>query len=71
MTVLWGGFFGKGIEMPAQVDKEKCTGCESCVEECPSEAISMEDGKAKVNPEACIDCGVCVDACPEQAISMQ
>jgi ferredoxin len=71
MVVFWGGFFGKGIEMPAQVDKEKCTGCESCVEECPSEAISMEDGKAKVNPEACIDCGVCVDACPEQAISMQ
>jgi NAD-dependent dihydropyrimidine dehydrogenase PreA subunit len=71
MVVFWGGFFGKGNVMPAQVDKEKCTGCESCVEECPSEAISMEDGKAKVNPEACIDCGVCVDACPEQAISMQ
>jgi heterodisulfide reductase subunit A-like polyferredoxin len=57
--------------MPAQVDKKKCTGCESCVEECPSEAIKMEEGKAKVNPEACIDCGVCIDACPEQAISMQ
>jgi heterodisulfide reductase subunit A-like polyferredoxin len=57
--------------MPAQVDKGKCTGCESCVEECPSEAISMDEGKAKVNPEACIDCGVCVDACPAQAISMQ
>ena len=57
--------------MSAQIDKEKCTGCESCVEECPSEAISMEEGKAKVNPEACIDCGVCIDACPEQAISMQ
>jgi heterodisulfide reductase subunit A-like polyferredoxin len=71
MIGLWGDFFGKGIEMPAQVDKEKCTGCESCVEECPSEAISMDEGKAKVNPEACIDCGVCIDACPEQAISMQ
>lgn len=57
--------------MPAKVDKEKCTGCETCVEECPSDAISMVDGKAQVNTEACIDCGVCVDACPEQAISME
>jgi heterodisulfide reductase subunit A-like polyferredoxin len=57
--------------MPAKVDKEKCTGCETCVEECPSQAISMNEGKAEVNPETCIDCGVCVDACPEQAISME
>jgi ferredoxin len=57
--------------MPANVDKEKCTGCETCVSECPSEAISMEDDKAKVDPETCIDCGVCVDACPQQAISME
>ncbi len=56
--------------MPAKVDREKCTGCEACVEECPSGAISMDEGKAKINPEACIDCGVCIDACPEQAISM-
>jgi len=27
--------------MAAKVDEEKCTGCESCVEECPVEAISM------------------------------
>ncbi len=55
--------------MPVEVDKEKCTGCESCVPECPSEAIKMVDDKAVVNEE-CIDCGVCVDACPEEAISM-
>jgi len=57
--------------MPAKVNKEKCTGCETCVEECPSEAISMTDGKAKVNPDSCIDCGVCVDSCTVEAISMQ
>ena len=57
--------------MPAKVDKEKCTGCETCVEECPSEAISMADGKAVVDPDTCIDCGVCIDACPQQAISME
>ncbi len=57
--------------MPANVDKEKCIGCETCVSECPSEAISMVDEKAEVDSEACIDCGVCVDACPEEAISLE
>ncbi len=57
--------------MPAKVDKEKCTGCESCVEECPSEAISMVEEKACIDADSCVDCGVCVDACPAEAISME
>ncbi len=57
--------------MPAVIDKDKCTGCEACVSECPSEAINMVDGKAEVNVEACVDCGACVDACPVEAISME
>ncbi len=57
--------------MPTKVDKEKCTGCESCVEECPSEAIKMVDDKAEIDADACVDCGVCVDTCPAEAISME
>lgn len=57
--------------MSAKVDKSKCTGCETCVEDCPSEAISMADSKAVINPESCIDCGVCVDSCPVEAISLE
>ena len=57
--------------MPAKVNEGKCTGCESCVGECPSEAISMAEDKAQVNPGACVDCGVCVDVCPVEAISME
>jgi len=56
--------------MPAEVGREKCNGCESCVEECPSEAMSMVDEKAVVDVEDCIECAVCVDTCPEKAISM-
>ncbi len=56
--------------MAAKVDGEKCTGCETCVAECPSEAISMASEKAAINIEECVDCGVCVDACPEEAIAM-
>ncbi len=57
--------------MPANVDGEKCTGCESCVSECPSEAIEMAEDKALVDGGECIDCGVCVEACPVEAISME
>jgi len=56
--------------MSVKVDKEKCTGCESCVAECPSEAINMAEELAAIDAETCIDCGVCVEACPAEAISM-
>lgn len=56
--------------MPAEVNAGKCTGCESCISECPSSAISMVEDKAVVNADGCVDCGVCIDACPTEAISM-
>jgi NAD-dependent dihydropyrimidine dehydrogenase PreA subunit len=71
---VWGfsvftELFGRQ-SMAAVVDPEKCTGCETCVESCPLEAISMKDGLAVIDPETCGDCGACIDACPVQAISL-
>ncbi len=57
--------------MPAKVDAAKFTGCESCVECCPSEAIKMENEKAIIIVDDCVDCGVCVDECPVEAITME
>ncbi len=57
--------------MAAKVDLEKCTGCESCVGECPVEAIKMADGKAVISESDCVDCGACVGACPCEAIAME
>ena len=51
-----------------QVDIEKCSGCETCVEACPNESISMVDGHAFIDQEECLECGICVDECPEGAI---
>jgi len=57
--------------MPAVVDREKCTGCESCVEACPLEAIEMQDEIAVIDEEVCGDCGACVDVCPTEAITLE
>jgi len=55
----------------AIVDTIKCTGCETCVDECPASAIAIENEKAKVDKDMCVDCETCVDVCPSEAIHME
>lgn len=50
------------------IDKERCIGCGICVDECPADAISIENGKAIIDMEKCIRCGKCHDACPHNAV---
>jgi Fe-S-cluster-containing hydrogenase component 2 len=50
------------------VDKEKCIGCNVCIERCPVGAISMVEGKASINMEECIHCGTCHSVCPNEAV---
>ena len=47
--------------------ENKCTGCGTCLDVCPTEAITMQDGHAVITME-CIDCGACPRVCPEGAI---
>lgn len=53
------------------VDKDECTGCETCVETCPVEAISMKDDKAEIDQETCTQCETCVPECPVEAIKIK
>ena len=57
----------------ALVDAESCSGCETCLETCFFEAITMEveDETAVVDPEKCMGCGVCIVTCPTEAISLK
>ena len=56
--------------MAVKVDLEKCTGCGSCAEVCPVEAIKIENDKAKIDENECVDCGTCLDECQSEALSM-
>jgi Fe-S-cluster-containing hydrogenase component 2 len=51
----------------AEVDPELCTGCETCIDRCQLEALSMVNGVTKVNLDRCIGCGNCVAICPVNA----
>ncbi len=47
-----------------------CTGCATCVEACPNNALFLEGEKAKINHENCILCGYCSPHCPLFLIRM-
>ena len=55
--------------MKVLIDHSECTGCGSCVDVCPVEAITIVDEKAVVSDE-CTLCGMCVDSCEFEAIEM-
>ncbi|MCP4677778.1 MAG: 4Fe-4S dicluster domain-containing protein [Deltaproteobacteria bacterium] len=52
-----------------KVNKEECTGCEECVEECPAEAIKIVDDVAVIDAGECTECSACVDTCPAEALT--
>ena len=56
----------------AEIDKELCNGCKTCIERCQVDAIRIIKSKnhADINLNRCIGCGNCVITCPTQAIHL-
>ena len=48
---------------------DNCINCCSCIDECPTGAISEGDDKVVIDAEKCIGCGKCARNCPANAIT--
>ena len=54
-------------EHSVSLQREKCTGCTTCLRHCPTEAIRIRDCHAVIAADRCIDCGECIRVCPHNA----
>jgi uncharacterized protein (DUF362 family)/Pyruvate/2-oxoacid:ferredoxin oxidoreductase delta subunit len=59
------------IGLRPQADPQLCSGCGTCVEQCPVSALSMNSGVPEVAAETCIRCFCCQELCPEKAITLR
>ncbi len=53
-----------------QADPTLCTGCGTCVDQCPVNALHLEDSLPLADPEVCITCFCCQEICPEKALTL-
>ncbi len=56
----------------ASIDPDICSGCQSCLEVCPYNAIYFDQGRqvAVVNDALCQGCGSCAATCPSSAAAV-
>lgn len=57
-------------ELRPKVNHDLCTGCGTCVAQCPVSALEMFKEFPEVDPEICITCFCCQEMCPEKAIQL-
>ncbi|MFW9830529.1 MAG: DUF362 domain-containing protein [Candidatus Thorarchaeota archaeon] len=55
----------------AEVDTNRCTGCETCLDRCQMDAITIREGIAEIDLDYCIGCGLCITTCPSEALSLK
>jgi NAD-dependent dihydropyrimidine dehydrogenase PreA subunit len=55
-----------------KIDREKCTGCGTCVDTCPVSLYGLNGDKATVTGDMaeCIVCRACEASCPAVAIEI-
>jgi ferredoxin len=50
------------------LDQSKCSGCRTCIEACPYDALELKDGKSSVKEDVCKGCGTCIAVCRNSSI---
>ena len=53
-----------------EVNDSICQACGVCVNNCPVDALTLENDKISVNQEICIACGECQSLCPVNSIKV-
>ena len=56
--------------MVISINPDLCTGCGTCANACPTEAIRISADRAVIEEAACTLCEICVETCPSDAISV-
>lgn len=59
----------QNLQLKPLVNKEDCMACGLCAENCPSNAIRIDD-VAEINYDKCMACGNCARVCPQNAIRL-
>ena len=57
-------------QLTPRADPDGCTACGSCVEQCPAQALSMEEDLPRVDMARCVTCFCCQEICPEKAMAL-
>ncbi len=52
------------------IDSSACSGCKTCLEHCPPQAISERAGKMVIDYKKCISCFCCQELCTGKAIDI-
>src|SRR3954469_12854618 len=53
------------------INDDRCTGCEACIDVCPTDVLELQGTKSRVaRMSDCIQCEQCVSACPTTALVM-
>ena len=60
------------MSFKVELDKEKCSGCEECLDTCTVDVFEMRNGKSvPVNKKDCVGCLSCVEICEREAIKVE
>ena len=65
---IFGGRVRDALERKPVIKKSLCVGCGICKNNCPVDAITIKDKKAKIDKTKCIKCYCCQEFCPKLAV---